>query len=305
MAQLFKSLKELPREEYLAPGHRMCPACMSALTVRLILKATRGNAVIVTPTGCLEVATTTYPDTAWRVPWVHIAFENAGSVASGVEAALKALSRKGKTDEKPHVIAIGGDGGTADIGFQALSGLLERWHDVVYVCYDNEAYMNTGIQRSSVTPYGASTTTTPAGKRSIGKPTRKKDLVAVAVAHGIPYAATAIPSYPLDLVNKVIKAMEVEGPAFIHVLCPCPPGWRFPDKLAVEVGRLAVLTGLWPLYEVVNGEYRLTVPVPRRKPVEEYLKIQGRFKHLTEKEIAEIQQQADRLAERFGLGPRG
>lgn len=302
---LFKSLKELPREEYFAPGHRMCPGCMPALAARLILKAARGNVVVVNPTGCLEVSTSTYPDTAWRVPWVHIAFENGGSVASGIEAGLKALRKKGKTDEKPHVIVLAGDGGTADIGFQALSGMLERGHDIVYVCYDNEAYMNTGIQRSGTTPFGAATTTTPPGRVSFGKPTWKKDMVAIAVAHGIPYAATACPSYPLDLANKVVKAMEVEGPAYLHVLTPCTPGWRIADSMGVEVGRLAVLTGLWPLYEVVRGQYKLTVQVPRRKPVTEYLKLQGRFKHLTEKEIAEVQRYADELAAKFGLGPRG
>ncbi len=300
---MFRTIKELPKEEYLAPGHRLCAGCTVGTTVRQILKVTGNNVVIVSPTSCLEVATSYFPQSAWRVPWVHLGFENAAAVASGIEGAIKSLRRKGKSDEKFHVVVIGGDGGTFDIGLQALSGALERGHDFLYICYDNEAYMNTGIQRSSATPYGAATTTTPPGKRSIGQKTKKKDLVGIAIAHGIPYAATACPSYPIDLMNKVKKGLDVEGPALVHVLTPCTTGWRFETNMGIEIGRLAVLTGLWPLYEIENGKIRVTVQVPMREPVEKYLKIQGRFRHLTEEEIKKIQEYADELAKKFGLGP--
>ncbi|MEM2001132.1 MAG: thiamine pyrophosphate-dependent enzyme, partial [Candidatus Methanomethylicaceae archaeon] len=235
--------------------------------------------------------------------WVHLGFENTAALASGIESAMKALRRKKKTDENPHVIAIGGDGGTFDIGIQALSGAMERGHDFLYICYDNEAYMNTGIQRSSATPYCAATTTSPPGKRSIGQRTQKKDLVGIAVAHDIPYAATACPSYPIDLMNKVKKGLEVEGPALLHILTPCPTGWRFDISMGIELGKMAVLTGLWPLYEVENGVTRLTVQVPKREPVKKYLEMQGRFKHITEEEVRRIQERADKLAIKFGMGP--
>ncbi|MEM0101033.1 MAG: pyruvate synthase subunit PorB [Candidatus Methanomethylicaceae archaeon] len=300
---MFKTIKDLPKEEYLAPGHRLCAGCTVGTAVRQILKAAGNNIVVVTATSCLEVATSYFPQTAWRVPWVHLGFENSAAVASGIESAFKALRRKRKTDENPHVIVISGDGGTFDIGLQSLSGALERGHDLLYICYDNEAYMNTGIQRSSATPYAAATTTSPPGKKSIGKKTHKKDLIGIAIAHGIPYAATASPSFPLDLMNKVRKGLDVEGPALIHVLTPCTTGWRFDPSMGIEIGKLAVLTGLWPLYEVDNGVIRLTLQVPRREPVKKYLELQGRFRHLTEDEIIKIQEIADKNAEKFGLGP--
>jgi len=300
----FKSIREIPREEYFSHGHRACSGCGSALAARYILKAIGKDVVVISSTGCLEVVSSTYPQTAWRVPWLHVAFENAASVASGVEAAYKALMRKGKTSKREiNVVAIAGDGGTADIGLQALSGALERGHDFLYVCYDNEAYMNTGIQRSGVTPYGASTTTSPAGRFSIGNITWKKDLPGIALAHHIPYVATASISFPLDLMNKVAKGAKVKGPAYVHCLCPCPPGWGFSSDLTIEMGKLAVFTGLWPLYEVEDGKFKLTVRIGRRKPVTEYLKLQGRFKHLKEKEIAYIQERADRIAQELDLGP--
>ena len=300
---MFKTLKELPLDEYFAPGHRMCAGCTVATLVRIVLKAAGENTIVVTPTGCLEVASSYFPETAWRVPWIHVAFENAAAVASGIEAAIKALRRKGLTDEDPHVIVLAGDGGTFDIGLQALSGALERGHDFVYICYDNEAYMNTGIQRSSATPYGAWTTTSPFGKKSIGQKTRKKDLVGIAVAHRIPYAATATPAYPVDLANKVVKAIKADGPAVIHALTPCPTGWRFDVNKGIEIAKLAVLTGVWPLYEVENGVLRLTVKVPKRRPVIEYLEMQGRFKHLPPEEIEKIQAMVDEQAKQLGLGP--
>lgn len=303
MSKVFRSVKDVPKEELLAPGHRLCAGCAAGTAVRQILKASGSQVVVVSPTGCLEVSTSYFPQSAWRVPWVHVAFENAAAVAAGISNAMKALHRKGKTDEKVDVIAIGGDGGTFDIGLQSLSGAMERGDDILYICYDNEAYMNTGIQRSSATPFGAATTTSPPGKRSIGQRTEKKDLVGIAVAHGIPYAATACPSFPFDLMNKVRKGLDVEGPALIHVLSPCPTGWRTETSDSIELGKLAVLTGLWPLYEVVNGETRLTVQVPKREPVIKYLKAQGRFRHLDEATIKKIQEKADALSKKFGLGP--
>lgn len=303
MSKVFKSVKDVPKEELLAPGHRLCAGCAAGTAVRQILKASGSDVVVVSPTSCLEVSTSYFPQSAWRVPWVHIAFENAAAVASGISNALKVLQRKGKLEDKADVIAIGGDGGTFDIGLQSLSGALERGDDILYICYDNEAYMNTGIQRSSATPFGAATTTSPPGKRSIGQRTEKKDLVGIAMAHGIPYAATACPSYPFDLMNKVRRGLDVNGPALIHVLAPCPTGWRTDTSDSIELGKLAVLTGLWPLYEAVDGEVKLTVQVPRREPVTKYLKAQGRFRHLDEDTVKRIQEKADRLAKRFGLGP--
>ncbi|MEN3035134.1 MAG: pyruvate synthase subunit PorB [Candidatus Methanosuratincola sp.] len=303
MSKVFKSVKDVPKEELLAPGHRLCAGCAVGTAVRQILKASGRDTIVVSPTGCLEVSTSYFPQSAWRVPWVHVAFENGAAVGSGISNALKVLQRKGKTDEKADVIVIGGDGGTFDIGLQSLSGAMERGDDILYVCYDNEAYMNTGIQRSSATPFGAATTTSPPGKRSIGQRTEKKDLVGIAVAHGIPYAATACPSYPFDLMNKVRKGLDVDGPALIHVLTPCPTGWRTDTSDSIELGKLAVLTGLWPLYEAVNREVRLTVQVPRREPVTKYLKAQGRFRHLDEEAVKKIQEMADRNAKRFGMGP--
>src|SRR4030043_300090 len=197
----------------------------------------------------MEIVSSPLPTTSWEVPWIHTLFENTAAVASGIEAGIKVLTRKGKYTRKTKVVAMGGDGGTADIGFQALSGALERGHDFIYICFDNEAYMNTGIQRSSATPFGASTTTSPAGKFSIGQTTWKKNLPAIAVAHDIPYVATACHSYPFDLVNKISKAMEIKGPSYLHVLSPCPTGWRHAGDLSVKMGRLAVETGAFPLFE--------------------------------------------------------
>jgi len=278
----------IPEEELLAPGHRACAGCGSALCVRLCLKALGRNTVVVTSTGCIEVTTTPYPETAWEVPWIHVAFENAAAVASGVERALKALDREDVT-----VAVFSGDGGTVDIGFQALSGMAERGHDVVYICYDNEAYMNTGVQRSGATPPYAATTTTPAGKVWRGEMRPKKDMPRIMVDHGVPYVATACISHPQDLIKKVEKAKETDGPAYIHVLCPCPPGWGYDSSETVEIGELAVDTGMWVLYEVEDGEFRLTYRPRERKPVEEYLKRQKRFQHLTEEEIEEIQRMVD------------
>jgi pyruvate ferredoxin oxidoreductase beta subunit len=239
----------------------------------------------------MEVVSTQYPFTSWRVPWIHTLFENTAAVASGIESGLKAMARKGvKPDKGTKVVAMAGDGGTSDIGLQALSGALERGHDLLYVCFDNEAYMNTGIQRSSATPFGASTTTSPAGTHSIGQRTWKKNMPAIAAAHEIPYVATACHSYPADLAKKVKKALAVPGPAYLHILSVCPTGWRSPVEMSVRLGRLAVQTGIFPLYEIVDGKYRMTSRVAKLKPIVDYLKLQGRFRHLSEDNIAEIQQ---------------
>jgi len=277
-------------EEYLAEGHNFCTGCAEALAIRLVCKAVGKNMIINMATGCDEVCTTPLPVTSWRVPWLHTLFENAAATMSGGEAGLKILMAKGKIPQRDiKCFAMGGDGGTTDIGFQALSGALERGHDFVYICWDNEAYMNTGIQRSSSTPYGSSTTTAPAGKVSIGQKTQKKNMVEIAAAHGIPYTATACPSYPFDLMNKVKKAADMKGPAYIHILTVCPTGWRTASNKSIEIGRLAVETGFFPLYEVEYGKYRMTVTPKKMKPVSEYLKPQGRFRHLTEEETEQIQ----------------
>lgn len=273
-------LKDLPVEELFASGHRLCAGCGAGTMTRMALKAIRGPTVVVAATGCLEVASTIYPYTAWGVPWIHVAFENAAAVASGIESAYKALMKRGAWDKHVDIIAFVGDGGTFDIGIQALSGALERGHDFLYICYDNEAYMNTGIQRSGATPHGASTTTSPAGRKIPGKPEWKKDLIGICAAHDIPYAATASPAYWNDFITKVRKGLEAEGPAVIHVLSVCPRGWRTNPADSIKLARLAVQTRYFPIYEVSNGEYKLNINVTKPKPVEEFLKPQGRFRHL-------------------------
>ncbi len=280
----------VPKEEYFAPGHRACQGCGLALAVRLALKVAGPDVIVVTATGCLEIITTPLPFTAWAVPWIHVAFENTAATASGIEAALKVLQRKRRIpDRKVRVLAFAGDGGTADIGLQALSGMLERGHDVTYICLDNEAYMNTGVQRSGTTPFGASTTTSPAGKRSIGQQTWKKPMPAIAAAHNIPYVATANPSYPYDFMQKVRRALETEGPAYIHAYSACPTGWRSATDLSIHLGRLATETGVFPLYEVVNGRHILNYDPPVLQPLKEYLRLQPRFRHLTDDDISRIE----------------
>jgi pyruvate ferredoxin oxidoreductase beta subunit len=285
------AVRMLTQKEYFAPGHRACQGCAEVLAVRLVAKALGRNVIVSNATGCMEIVSSPLPFTSWRVPWFHVAFENTAAVASGVEAGLKVLMRKGRIPRKKIVsLAMGGDGGTADIGLQALSGALERGHDFIYICTDNEAYMNTGIQRSSSTPFGASTTTSPAGKAKMGQITWKKNMAAIAAAHNIPYVATACPSYPIDLVQKVKKAADIEGPAYIHILSVCPTGWRSAPELSIKLGRLAVETGVFPLYEVERGRYRLSMDFPTLKPVKEYFKFQGRFRHLTDDMVQEIEE---------------
>ncbi|UCG14994.1 MAG: pyruvate synthase subunit beta [Deltaproteobacteria bacterium] len=292
--------KKLPKEEPLAPGHRACQGCGEVLALRQVMKALGNEVIVVSATGCMEIVSSPYPQSAWRVPWLHVAFENAAAVASGVEAAHKAMIRKGKMEDKGITfLAIAGDGGTADIGIQALSGALERGHNFVYVCLDNEAYMNTGIQRSSSTPYGAGTTTSPPGKKSIGQQTWKKNMPAIAAAHDIPYVATASPAYYVDLMNKAKKASLVEGPAYLHVFSPCPTGWRCAVEDSIQTARLVVQTKIFPLYEVIDGRWRLSRKIKKPKPVNKYFKLQRRFRHLTDEDIALIQERVDREYERL------
>lgn len=287
--------KTLPKFEALAQGHRACQGCGEVLALRMALKAMGKNMIIASATGCMEIITSAYPQTAWDVPWIHVAFENAAAVASGIEAGRKVLMRKGRLPKgRTTIVAMAGDGGTADIGLQALSGALERGHDFVYICLDNEAYMNTGVQRSSATPYGARTTTSPPGKLSIGQYTWKKNVPAIVAAHDIPYVATAAPAYYVDLMNKAKKAAMIRGPAYLHIYSPCPTGWRLAPERAVAISRLAVQTNVFPLYEVIDGRYILTKKIKKPKPVEEYLRLQGRFRHLDKKTIQVIQERVDR-----------
>jgi pyruvate ferredoxin oxidoreductase beta subunit len=288
------SAKDLPQEEPIAPGHRGCQGCGEILALRMAMKALGNDIIVANATGCMEIITTPFPQTAWRVPWIHIAFENAATVASGVEAARKVLIRKGKISKKHvDIVAVGGDGATGDIGLQWISGAFERGHDMVYICLDNEAYMNTGVQRSGCTPYGAMTTTSPPGAQSFGQVTWKKNIPAIMVAHGIKYVATASPAYYLDLMNKVKKAALVNGPAYVHIYSPCPTGWGSAGERSVELARLVVESKVFPLYEVIEGKYFLSRKITKPKPVEEYLKAQRRFRHLKAEQIEYIQKRVD------------
>jgi pyruvate ferredoxin oxidoreductase beta subunit len=288
-------------QELFAPGHRACPGCAEAIATRWILKATGTNVIIVSPTGCLETFTSPYMFSPWRVPWIHPLFENAAAVASGVEAALRF---KGRRDVR--VVVIAGDGATFDIGMGSLSGMFERGHPIPYICYDNEAYMNTGIQRCSSTPLFASTTTQPFGHFSWGKDRPKKNMPAIAMAHDIDYVATASVSYPKDLFDKVKRAFAMQGPSYLQVHTPCCSGWGFAPANTVEVGRLAVNTGLAPLFEMEKGEITHVQKLVNKVPVEAYLKTQGRFNHLFQsedgkREITKIQKVADNNIQRLGL----
>jgi pyruvate ferredoxin oxidoreductase beta subunit len=279
MYEQVKGLKELPMDEPLSPGHRLCPGCGASLVVRQVLLAAPKDTIVANATGCLEVSTALYPYSAWNRPWIHSAFENAPAVASGIEAGFKALTKRGEAEEHP-IVVFGGDGGTYDIGLQALSGAIERGQRFLYVCYDNEAYMNTGIQRSGGTPRGAWTTTTQVGSAQAGKTEAKKDIMSIVVAHRVPYAATASISHWRDLMNKVRKALSKNGPTFMQVMAPCTRGWRFDSAKTIKMSKLAVETRFFPLYEVEDGVYKITVPVTSPKPAEEYLKAQGRYSHL-------------------------
>lgn len=285
------------KPERFTGGHRMCAGCGAPVVIRQILRALKpeDHAVIASATGCLEVSTFLYPYTSWEDSFIHSAFENAGATISGAEAAYTALKRKGKIDYDTKFIAFGGDGGTYDIGIQSLSGAMERGHDMVYVCYDNGAYMNTGIQRSSATPRYSDTTTSPSGKVSPGKAQPRKDLTEILVNHNIPYVGqSAAVGNMKDLYEKAEKAIYTEGPAFLNVLAPCPRGWRYETPDLMLVNKLAVETCMWPLYEVINGKYIVNYKPKNKLPVEEFLKLQGRFKHLfseKNKHLIEIVQQ--------------
>jgi pyruvate ferredoxin oxidoreductase beta subunit len=299
MAYNLKEIMERP--ERLSGGHRMCAGCGAPPVVRSVLRAIKpeDQAVIGAATGCLEVSTFIYPYTAWKDSFIHTAFENAGATVSGAEAAYVALKRKGKMDETYKFIAFGGDGGTYDIGLQSLSGAMERGHDMVYVCYDNEAYMNTGIQRSSSTPKYTDTTTSPQGSVLPGKQQYKKDLTAVMAAHNIPYVAqTTLTQNFKDIHEKSEKAIYTKGPAFLNILAPCPRGWRYETPDLMNICKLAMDTCIWPLYEVEEGVWKLNYKPKKKLPVSDYLEPQGRFKHLFKKGnehlIEEIQKDVDK-----------
>ncbi len=292
-------------------GHRACAGCGPASVLRLIMKATRGPTIVTQATGCMEIVGSIYPYTSWGLPWLHTAFENAAANASGIEAAVKILQKKGKMNqEHVDIIAIAGDGGTVDIGLQALSGAVERGHDFLFVLYDNEGYMNTGIQRSSSTPVGASTTTTPAGSVRPGKLETKKPIAEIMLAHEMKYVATATPYYWKDMLTKVRKGLEVEGPAFLHVFAPCPRGWRTEPSKTMEYSKLSVESCVFPLWEAVNGKRQLSIPSKvialapqKKKPVKAYLEGQGRFRHLFKPQgqavIDQIQQLTDERWQRL------
>lgn len=288
------------KRSIMLPGHRMCAGCATPIIVKLVSFALRGPTILVTATGCLEVSTSIYPYTSWAIPWIHNAFENAAATASGIEVAVRAMK---KTERLKHehvdVVVLAGDGGTYDIGFQALSGMVERGHDVLYILYDNEAYMNTGIQRSGGTPKFAWTTTSPVGNTIPGKPEHKKPIAEIMVAHRIPYVATATPAHWVDLVKKVRKGLEVNGPAFIHTLSSCDRGWRHEEHLTLEVTRRAVDTCYFPLWEwSPETGYLLTdrsLVIARnpqlKQPIEKYLEIQGRYRHILRPENRELLKQ--------------
>ncbi|MBP7055381.1 MAG: pyruvate ferredoxin oxidoreductase [Candidatus Omnitrophica bacterium] len=293
------NLKEISKQKPLfTGGHRACAGCGAAIVARQVLMAAGPNTVVASATGCLEVVSTIFPYTAWNVPFLHSAFENAAATISGAESLYKSWLRQKKIDKKVNFIAFGGDGGTYDIGLQALSGAAERGHNILYVCYNNEAYMNTGVQRSGATPKGADTTTAPVGKVRKGKEQFRKDLTAIMVAHKIPYVAQAVVGNWRDLTGKVEKALSIEGPKFINVFQPCRLGWAYEPSITCEMGRLAADTCVWPLYEVVNGQYKITYKPKVKKPVMDFIKLQGRYRHLSKPEnqgiVDEIQAMTDK-----------
>ena len=288
-------------ESLFVSGHRACHGCGLALAVRHVLEATGSNVIVVSPTGCLETFSSPYGFSPWRVPWIHHVFENAPAIASGVAAALRAQGR-----DATRVVAIGGDGATFDIGFGSLSGMLERGDDVLYICTDNGAYMNTGGQRSGATPFCAATTTHPPGKASFGKSEKKKDLPEIVAAHGTPYVATATVAYLGDLKQKVKKAMTLHGPRYIQIDTPCPSVWNFPSHLTLEIGRLGVNSGLVPLFEMVDGKITKVKKLRTKLPVIEYLNKQKRYQHLVASDLSQetlqaIQDQADQNIAKYGL----
>lgn len=299
MGYNFKETMNKP--ERFATGHRMCAGCGATITARNVLRGLHegDKAVISCATGCLNVSSFMYPYVAWEDSYIHSAFENASSTMSGVEGAYKALKKKGKLKEDYKFITFGGDGGTYDIGFQSLSGAMERNHDMVYVCYDNGAYMNTGIQRSSATPMYADTTTTPVGTQSNGKMQNRKDLASIIADHDVPYVGqTTMMGNFSDLHKKAEKAIYTEGAAFLNIMTPCPRGWRYDTADIMKICKLAVETCYWPMFEVEHGKWRLTYEPKKKLPIEDFLREQGRFKHLfkpgNEDLIAQFQAEVDR-----------
>jgi len=287
------------QENLYVSGHTACAGCGQSMAVRIVMNAAGKNTMVANSTGCLEVFSTKAPETAFALPWIHSLFENSAAVASGVELGLKYL----KKNKDINIISQAGDGGTGDIGLQAISGMLERGHNILYVCYDNEAYMNTGIQRSGSTPFYANTTTTPIGKLSSGNTRPKKPMVEICAAHHIPYSATASVANPKDIEKKVKKALSIEGPKYLQIHVPCPLGWKTESQSTIEVAKLAVQTGLYPLVEYEYGKLVKVTKITSPKPVEEYLKVQGRFRHLlkNKEDLAKVQQVADNNIEYYGL----
>jgi pyruvate ferredoxin oxidoreductase beta subunit len=288
----------MSREHLLSSGHTACSGCGQAIAARLVIDAAGKDTIVANNTGCLEVFTTKYPESAWGIPWIHSLFENAGAVSSGIDAALRYL----KIKDRINVIAQAGDGGTADIGLQSLSGMWERGHDILSICYDNEAYMNTGIQRSGLTPFDTNTTTSPPGKISYGNPRPKKPIPEIAIAHGIAYVATASVAFPQDIQRKVKKAFSIKGPKYLQIHVPCPLGWRHDPGLTYEIAKMAVETGLYPLFEYENGKL-VVRKIADIKPVEKYLEPQGRFKHVlrSPEQVKLIQDIANANIEKYGL----
>jgi len=284
------NLKEISQNpDRLTGGHRLCAGCGAGIMARQTLLAAGNTPVVVTSaTGCLEVSTSVFPYSAWNVSFFHSAFENSAATCSGIETAYRSLKKQGKINEDIRFIAFGGDGGTYDIGLQSLSGAMERGHRMLYICYNNEAYMNTGIQRSGATPMGASSTTAPAGKVRQGKEQHRKDLTQIMVAHNIPYVAQAYIGNWNDYMTKVKKALDIDGPTFINILTPCRLGWNYKPEDTMSLNRLAVESCIWPSYEVENGVYKINVMPKNKVPVTEFLKPQGRFKHLFKPENAHI-----------------
>ncbi len=294
------NLEQISTEpDLLASGHRLCAGCSESIVVRQVLHAVGTPVVVATSTGCLEVTTTPYPHSAWRVPWIHSAFENASSTISGVETMYRALVKRGKIkDVGMKFVVFAGDGATYDIGLQFISGAMERGHKFLYVCLNNEAYMNTGIQRSSATPFGAWTTTSPVGEAKAGKTEARKDVTAIFAAHDIPYVAQAAPHAWKDLMSKVQKAIAADGPSFINVLIPCQRGWRYPQDQTIAMSRLAVDTCVWSLYEVIDGKWIINYHPEPRKPVIEWFKSQGRFQHLVRPENSHLVEEFQGMVDR-------
>jgi len=306
VAEMIKSIAQAPEKEYYVPGHRTCAGCGPALAYRLVAKAAGKNTIFIGPTGCMYVANTSYACGPFAVPWTHAQITNGGGVASGIAEAFRMMIKKGKIkDEYPNIIVMAGDGCGVDIGLQSISAMMYRGHKVLCVMYDNESYANTGVQVSPMTPWGATTMFTPSGKEvPEGKKIWPKDPMGIYCTGGHPaikYGATASVAYPVDFMNKVRKALSFDGPTFIHVQCPCPKGWTFPSDKTIELGKLAVETGMWFMYEVENGVKKWNIVPKKLKPVDEYVQTQGRFSHLLPEHVAKIQAFVNSRAQHLGI----